>query len=78
MTIKELRALAKTCNRRIQVKTYNFEDLGRNSKKSINILPSFPNLFLSEEDRLNYIDSLTDEERELFSIDIREIEKTLN
>jgi hypothetical protein len=78
MKLKDLRALAKRAGYKIQVKTCNLEDLTRNSRKSIKVIPSFPTFFFSETERVNYIASLNEAEKELFFLDIGKIEKELN
>ena len=76
MQLKELRALTKAAGRKIQVKTILHE--GRDSRKYIKVIPSFPTFFFSETARVDYIDSLNELEKELFYLDIDKIEKSLN
>ena len=78
MELKELRVLAKSAGRKIQVTTCNLEDITGNIRKCINVIPSFPSFFFSETARLDYIANLSEAEKKLFFLDIDKIEKTLN
>jgi hypothetical protein len=76
MKLKELRAAAKRAGRKIKIKAINFE--GRESRKFIEIVPSLRAIFSCETERLDYINSLNEAEKELFYWDIDKIEKELN
>ena len=66
--LSEARKIAKANNRKIKVKTINFDD-GRGSKRFWTISPDFKVIFPDFEARQKYIQSLTDGELELYTTD---------
>jgi len=76
MKLEGLRAAATRAGRKIKIKTINFE--GRDSRKYIEIVPGLRAVFSSETERLDYINSLNEAEKELFFWNIDKIEKELN